>query len=195
MKRKGLTLIELLVVVAVLSILGVSLYTVFNSGVDAWDAAVERLEIYQTARFVLGQMSRELSSAFVGGGAMFTGADGVEGSGNRGDLIWFTMRHGDTIHTLLYSHDSWWKNQPDPILWRRSDEGTNISEDFVDIDLASNLSSIDFFYWNNGTRTSDWLTDTILPDAVDIEIGLVDSDGNAYQFETTVYLPNSETGG
>ena len=108
-----MTLVEVLVVVAVLSILGVSLYTVFKSGADAWEAAVERLEVYQNARFVLDQMTRELAEAItptaqLGSGPAFRGRD--RDNFDDADEITFATNYSDSIYTIHYQTILVWQS-------------------------------------------------------------------------------------
>jgi prepilin-type N-terminal cleavage/methylation domain-containing protein len=218
MKRKGLTLIELLVVVAVLSILGVSLYTVFNSGVDAWDAAVERLEIYQNTRFVLDRMTRELSGAFVDEGAIVTLSGAVPASatapifwsdrnivaGHAVQEVLLAIVTADCIYKIKYQ-TGWNAEEEIFVLQRYYVENPNnfgfsgISGEawkFSGTLLVDNFY-MEFYDGNTEAWRQEWLAMKckILPQAVKIILTMQDDDGNTYPFETIVYLPNSETGG
>ncbi len=205
-KNKGFTLVEVLVVVTILSVLVLSLYTVFKSGVDAWSKSEAHLEIFQNARVILDQISRELPGAFVGGDAEFTGNDGV--GENSSDTLEFITNFGDSIYKLKYELAA------DNILERKYiedppnyanidyenavDEDDGIEEGIVEFGFK--VSDIQFSYlplgsvdWSSAQPT--W-SGTTLPEAVEIEIRLKenpdDDDARAHHFETIVYLPNSE---
>lgn len=200
-KYNGLTLIELLVVMAVSTILFISLYTVFKSGADAWSKAKARLEIYQNARVVLDQLSRELPGAFVDAtNATFTGVNGTDDD----DTVEFVTRLGDSIYKLKYQLDpdtnkkillrKYIKDPPD---YTNTDYENVLNEpDGIEegiVDFGFNINKINFRYYK--TSISDWTIDgtwsdtTTLPEAVKIELELVDSEGKTYPFETKVWIP------
>jgi prepilin-type N-terminal cleavage/methylation domain-containing protein len=209
-KCNGLTLIEILVVIAVSGILFISLYTVFKSGADAWSKAKARLEIFQNARVVLDQLSRELPGAFVDAtSATFTGEDGdsdplVDGSP---DKLEFITNFGGTIYKLKYELDpdtnkkillrKYIKDPPD---YANTDyenvlnEDDGIEESIVDFGFK--MDNINFYYWDEVTSSwtidGTWSDTAKLPKAVKIEIECIDSENKKYPFETVVYLPNSE---
>ncbi|MFC1704069.1 type II secretion system protein J [Candidatus Omnitrophota bacterium] len=70
MKRKrallifssGLTLIELLISLTIFSVVTISLYSTFSSGVSVWRKSDEANRIYQEARLALDQIAREIKS-------------------------------------------------------------------------------------------------------------------------------------
>lgn len=199
-KNKGLTLIETVVVVAVLSVLSLSLYIVFKSGMDAWSRSDTRLEVFQNARVILGQISRELRGAFVGGDAVFAGADG---GGSSPDEIEFATAIGNSIYQLKY----WIDAGSTPNVFTREyeedpDFGAGITwEEPIAFNEAGDdvrVSNIQFEYWDDEagpaawTGDGDWTDTGRLPAEVKIILTLEDSNTDTYQFETKVYLPNSE---
>jgi prepilin-type N-terminal cleavage/methylation domain-containing protein len=62
--RKGFTIIELLVAGVILTILIGGVTAIFLAANRSWRQTEARLEIYQNARDALGQISRELTTAF-----------------------------------------------------------------------------------------------------------------------------------
>lgn len=191
---KGLTLLEVLIVVTVLSVLSLSLYTVFKSGVEAWSKSETRLEIYQNARAILDQMSRELAGAFVGGDVEFRG---------EADELEFVTNYSDSIYKIKYElgDDNTLKRKyiENPVDYTSADyankENGPDGTDQGIIDFGFMINDIQFEYWDGDIWDDDWSSPNVLPGAVKVVIELVDSDDNAYPFETMVYLPNSETGG
>ncbi|MCM8797229.1 MAG: prepilin-type N-terminal cleavage/methylation domain-containing protein [Candidatus Omnitrophica bacterium] len=62
---KGLTLIELLIAVSILSIIILSLYSTFRSGLSSYEKIDFALETYQSARIVLNRLNSDLKNSFV----------------------------------------------------------------------------------------------------------------------------------
>ncbi|MBN1870937.1 MAG: prepilin-type N-terminal cleavage/methylation domain-containing protein [Candidatus Omnitrophica bacterium] len=201
MKNKdGLTLLEILIAISLLSILGVTINIAFKSGFDAWLTAQRRVEIYQDIRMSLDMLTRELPGAFVGGVGGFRGIE--EGSvtydgggfgpnyiGEDPDSIEFTTLVEGNIYQVRYYLDG--------TTMRRCHE-TN-PDDFADPvwdeinDIGTHINDFDIRYWNGSAWTSDgdWTTTGTLPDAVEITITGIDSEGNIFPFRTTLFLANS----
>ena len=65
---RGLTLVELLVAVAILSAVIGTMASSFYGSVRAWRSVERRLDLAQSGRTALAQISRELGSVWIGGG-------------------------------------------------------------------------------------------------------------------------------
>ncbi|MFH1857261.1 MAG: prepilin-type N-terminal cleavage/methylation domain-containing protein [Candidatus Omnitrophota bacterium] len=74
-KRCGFTLVELIIVMAIMGIFMTSLFAVFKNSLDAWKKSEAKLAVYQNARTILDQMSREIQTA------VFDPANGVHAKG------------------------------------------------------------------------------------------------------------------
>ncbi|NQT81510.1 prepilin-type N-terminal cleavage/methylation domain-containing protein [bacterium] len=61
--RRGFTLLELLAVMVILSMITVSLFTIFSQGSETWRRSGARTEAYLKARQILEMMSREIKGA------------------------------------------------------------------------------------------------------------------------------------
>jgi len=203
-KKSGLTLVELLVVMAVMSILISSLYTVFNSSMEAWSRSDMRLEVFQNARAVLDQMSRELAGAMIEGAAGFYG---VDGQGEVADSIEFVTFFDGALYQIKYT-----LNRGDNILVREYEKDPDdfANHIYTTTDFAGMIEDVSFQYWDPGVERNSfntwenkgldaWSSDTQLqlPRAVRIVIDMrstkMEEGGvNAYRFEDIVYLPNSE---
>jgi prepilin-type N-terminal cleavage/methylation domain-containing protein len=72
-QQLGFTLIELLVSAAILSVIGLAVYSVFAGGIGAWRKAQEFSSTYQTARLVLEDIAQELKNAVTISGPDFVG--------------------------------------------------------------------------------------------------------------------------
>ncbi len=200
-KNTGLTLIESLVVVAIMSVLAGSVYIVFKSGMDAWLKSEAHLEIYQNARAILDQLSRDLPGAFVeagatlGDGPVFKGVDG----GASPDYVIFTTNYADSFYTIGYVHDSFF-GQTNNVLRRPyiENQAFNNTLPWVWVDFGFKVSDIDFDYWDGSVwvGSGTWNNEDVLPGAVKVKLKLkekpTDDDAKAYRFETIIYLPNSE---
>lgn len=64
-KQKGFSLIEILVAFGIMAILTIVLASVFNSASKAFSITDKKTELYQNARIVLDQISREVRTAMV----------------------------------------------------------------------------------------------------------------------------------
>lgn len=74
---RGFTLIELLISLAIFSVIAVSLYSVFNTGLFSYRRIRESLSVYQTARKVFNRINLDLKNcfAFCDDEAKFQGKD------------------------------------------------------------------------------------------------------------------------
>lgn len=61
--RRGFTLTEILAVIAILSLITVSLFTMFQQGTEVWRQSSARTEAYIKARQILDMMAREIKGA------------------------------------------------------------------------------------------------------------------------------------
>jgi prepilin-type N-terminal cleavage/methylation domain-containing protein len=64
-RPRGFTLLELLAVMSILSIIGVSLFTIFRQGTEVWRRSSARTEAYLKGRQILEMMAREIKGAVV----------------------------------------------------------------------------------------------------------------------------------
>ena len=204
-KNRGLTLIEVLVVVAITSILAVSLYVVFKSGMDAWSGSEGRLDVFQNARVALDQISRELPGAFVGGGAKFNLTAGA--AAGDPDTLEFVTEFGDDIYEIKYELITGsilqrkYSRNPDDYSVPNYEDFANDDTDVVE--LSPYVTDIQFSHWDTGipdwsdTATS-WSDENVLPKAIKVEITLRQNpkdktaDVKVRSFETVIYLPNSK---
>ncbi|MDD5679695.1 MAG: prepilin-type N-terminal cleavage/methylation domain-containing protein [Candidatus Omnitrophica bacterium] len=209
-KNSGLTLVETMVALTILSILSLSVYTIFKSGIDAWSKSEERLEVYQDARVVLDQISRELVGAFADGAdAKLEGLDG----GAAADTLTFVTNFSDSLYKIRYelitdavytSKKALQRGYIDYSVDTGVDYTSAVSHlvTFVPATKEIAVSNIKFQYlpvMTAPTGLADWAgavttwTDTALPEAVKIILTFQDATGRDRTFETIVYLPNSET--
>jgi prepilin-type N-terminal cleavage/methylation domain-containing protein len=72
-KEQGFTLIELVVSLTIFSVISLSVYSSFASGISVWRKAQEFSSVYQTARLLLDHMAMELKNAVKVFGTEFNG--------------------------------------------------------------------------------------------------------------------------
>jgi len=64
MKSRGFTLTEVLIAVAIFSLIGLTLYSAFQTGFTSYSRINNSLDVYQKARIVLSRMELDLKNAF-----------------------------------------------------------------------------------------------------------------------------------
>ncbi len=200
--------------ITILSVLALSVYIVFKSGLDAWSKSESRLDIYQNARVALDQMSREIAGAFsVTGVPVFQGADG---GGTSPDTLIFLTNFGDSVYRVKYKLDTGSKvlkryyidyTASFSASYADDPEASGKSIDFVSPTKRAMVSDMQFQYlpltaspagmadWSGSGVQASWPGSNpadSLPEALKIVLTLKDANNKNYVFETIVYLPNSE---
>jgi len=89
--KKGFTLVEIIITMAILALFMTSLVTVFRNSLNAWKKSEARLAVYQNARLVLEQISREVAYAVSDEacGIMFLGLEEGSGKNSSKDELYF----------------------------------------------------------------------------------------------------------
>ncbi len=64
-QKKGFTLIELLISAAIFSIIVLSIYSAFQTGILSYNKLDSSFDLYQTARIVFNKIERDLRNSFV----------------------------------------------------------------------------------------------------------------------------------
>ncbi len=80
--RRGFTLTEILAVIAILSLMVVSLFTMFQQGSGVWRLSAARTEAYMKARQILDMIAREIRGAVLVTAARGPKADPADTSAN-----------------------------------------------------------------------------------------------------------------
>jgi len=204
--KKGVTLMELLVVLALLSIVSLSLFTIFRTATESYSKGDARTQAYQNARAALEQMARDVK------GAMMDDAIPIDMEGtsttlffvspneNSGDMdlceLGYWIRTSD--NTLMRHIDIADKNDSPPLDFdfdtpSRSYEETDVFDRY---ELALYIPRLELEYYDGTTWTNIWDTATVntsLPSAVKITIDAGDEKGQETNtFSTVVYLPNAK---
>lgn len=107
-RSPAFTLIELLIAVTIFSVIAVSVYSVFSTGVRLWDRANPMIEANQSVRFFLNSLSSDLKNSvrYLPDGANFEGGSKavsfmalVSGQGG-------PTSHGTELARISYYYDA-----------------------------------------------------------------------------------------
>ena len=71
--KKGFTLIELLIALFLIAVISTAFLGLFKRGGLVWQMGERRVQSFQNARIILGQLTRELSAVYVGPDNNFDG--------------------------------------------------------------------------------------------------------------------------
>ena len=63
MKKKAFTLVEVMIVIAILGILSIGVISLFKSTRDLWDYSDQQVDVQQSARNALNEMSKYIKQA------------------------------------------------------------------------------------------------------------------------------------
>lgn len=77
MKTKGLTLLELLIAVSIFSLVALSLYAAFQSGIRTYERMDSSFDVYQALRVVMNRLELDLKNSFsyLRGDSKFIGSE------------------------------------------------------------------------------------------------------------------------
>lgn len=182
-KIKAVTLVELLVAMAILVLLVLILYSVFNISLRGWNKSDNMLQAAEIARIVLERMTREIASAIIKSGSNQFYCVGYNrsspsgfrtNSSNLGDEFYFiaALNPGDDNQSDLCEAGYWLNSRgtigtEDDSLMRfyvTDDRKIDASPDF-DFDFSSggsdelsiNITELKFLYYDqSGTEYTTW---------------------------------------
>ena len=205
---KGFTLLEILVAISIVGIIMAAVYGAYTSNMEGIQAARGNSQISQTARIIFDRMSKDLQSAYLGGGfsnrlALGMVAENREINGRAADQIDFTaLSHlpstENGLQTDLCELGYPLKEDQDhgPFILYRRDSG------IVDDDLGSGgrveelarmVAGLDIkFQGKSGSEFEDWNTfeephKNTLPSLVQIRLILKDKQGREHTYITSVH--------
>jgi len=205
---KGFTLLEILVAISIVGIIMAAVYGAYTSNLEGIQAARGSSQLSQTARIVFDRMSKDLESAYLGGGfskklAFGMVADDEEIDGRPADKIDFTalshlVSQENGLQTDLCELGYSIKEDPanGPFILYRRDSG------IVDDDLGSGgrveelarmVAGLDLkFQDKSGSEFEDWNTledphKNTLPSLVQIRLILKDKQGREHTYITSVH--------
>jgi prepilin-type N-terminal cleavage/methylation domain-containing protein len=209
MRNKSFTLVELLISLAIFSVVILSIYSAFGTGITSYNRIDSAFTLYQRARVILKRMELDLNNGFVysplGPETKFKGSEKT--------LEFFTVAdifQEDKIYSqvcrIKYSLNN-------DILTRTSYQGLaalETPEGITPDELASDVKDITFAYayWNREANKLDWENNwpreqeisspASLPLAVKITLSLIEKDKHGKQlgavsFSKTVPLNGVES--
>lgn len=190
--KKGFTLIEILIAMAILTIFIGSLFVVFKNSLEVWKKSEARLTVYQNARIVLEQMSREINCALVNDstGIKFVGFASGSGKKSQKDEIYFTASFENSGQYDLCTI-GYWLDEGDKELMhylQRSMANNPLDFDFENLSSASignrssqlglNVTDLQFRFQYRNSSSSWAVTETAAWDSGADNITNYDSAGN-----------------
>lgn len=210
-KSCGFTLIELLIATSIFSIIILSIYSAFQTGILSYRKVDSAFETYQTARIALNRMELDLKNSFV------YKTDDSRFHGTNTSVDFFSVvdyYKEDKLNTDICRIKYEWA-EDEKILKRTCYTGLDALKETpeapIETELSSAVKEFSFHYFykdQNGTITpSDSWPDSIadqtvqdsqkqkLPLAVKIKLSLIEknkSEENATEFNKTVSLPLGE---
>ena len=87
-KARGFTFIELLIAVSIFAVVAIALYSTFFAGISVWKRSGEDGNIYQDARFVFDDITKDLKNSLYGGEDE---KSAFAFSGNAQEIIFITL--------------------------------------------------------------------------------------------------------
>lgn len=198
-KKIGFTLLEVMVALFLTAIIIATLATAFNTGLRAYRQGKDLIEITRKGQLVLGQMTKELSSAMMGANITFEGnansiyfmAPIAENSDL--DLCEVGYLYNGTgreinRHYLTYGGANGTFEYPNGIV--NFSGGSGIRKNF-----CSNITVFNLRYHNGASWAATWSNTSRLPTMVEASVTIEGKYGSPRQtktFLTWVYLPYSD---
>ncbi|MBU1870243.1 MAG: prepilin-type N-terminal cleavage/methylation domain-containing protein [Candidatus Omnitrophica bacterium] len=185
--KMGFTLVELLLSAAILSIIMISLYAAFNTGLLSYKKIDSAFSVFQSARIILNRMERDIANTFAykNDDSGFTGAQNGLDFFSIIDFYSSEGRMDPSVCRIRYELDS---NSLKRYLLKGSDSLNDSNEKIEEI-LCANIQSFILKYAAPSTGTTNpyewqdsWPNDTdpqqkkSLPLAVKIELGISEGD-------------------
>jgi len=201
-RKKAFTLIEILISVTVVSLIGVTLYSVFANGINAWRRGNENGNYERNIRFTSEKIARELRNVFKFSEIAFEGTedsvmfpalilskpnydeDNTKAHYEVGRIAYFYDKGKD----VLYREE---KVFPEVVNEEKIDEGKV---------LIQNLSKLEFnyCYLDNATGTYKWKNDwkkeeqDSIPQAVKMKLSFKKGVAKEDEFSRIIFIPIGE---
>lgn len=186
--EKGLTLIELLIVTAILSLVSLTIYSTFNSGIKIWQRVNRKISEEDLGIF-FDKFASDLRNSFKFTGLNFSGRDDII---EFPTLVNSLTLHKRTVGKVIYFYDSGTK-----ILSRKQKDFAQIYNDEEGSiqQLIKNIKSLKFQYYLYDEEKKEYIwqdewSNEELPLAIKIELGF-DDGVQINNFTQTVSIPVS----
>ncbi len=185
---KSFTLIELLIATAIFTVVIVSVYSAFTSGLFGYRNINNAINTYQSARLVLGRMNQDIRNSFA------YWEDDTKFIGAPGNLSFLTLADtykGDKL-TMEYAFLRYSLSDNKLMrLCRKGADALKSDSDTVAQQMRADVTELSFGYIDYDDKTKslkepvgEWKDTKRLPAAVKINLAI-----NGEQFERTVFLP------
>jgi len=185
-EKRGFTLIELLITVSIFSVIALSLYSVFNTGLFSYRRIKESLSVHQAARKIFSRISLDLKNSFAFSDveARFVG---------KGNEIAFLSLVGGSFSSVSYRLEQGKLLR----LCKKDSESLNSIQPRI---IAKQITDLNFSYafLTGDERFYDWKDDwgeeerDKIPLAVKIKLILKEKlpkETRDVEFEKVVFLP------
>ena len=191
--KKGFTLIELLITTAIISLVGIAVYSVFASGIRVWQNSNENRSYERKIRLFSEKLARELRNTFKFSDISFKGTE---------DSIAFAalVENNQDVENLYYQvgRISYFLNEENVFLKKQETYPETFQEEELGkIDeLITGVSGLTFSYCYLDNATGDykwkddWRTEEqdSLPQAVKIELVFKSESGEEATFDKTIFI-------
>lgn len=188
-KKAGLTFVEMLIVVAMIAMISLAIYSVFNSGAKIWQKINKNI-LKEDLNIFLDKFSSDLRNCFK--------FKGIEFYGTEDELHFASIVDSDNIADntpgeIVYSYNAWSKS----ILRQQRD----FSQLYLDSSgrvqhILDGVVSVRFLYYfyeqkkNKFLWVDEWIDKDTLPVAVRVELELEDAD-SIKKYIRTIYIPSA----
>ncbi len=203
-KNRGFTLIELLIAALIFSIVILSIYSAFQTGILSYRKVDSAFEVYQAARIIFNRMESDLKNSF----AYKTDNSGFQGANTSVDFFSVVDYYKeDKLNTDIYRIKYGWA-EAEKILKRACYRGPDALKENMEQEaeeLAPDIEKISFQYadkpddwqdsWPIKKGEDDLTQQKTLPLAVKIILSLTEKSGKekATEFTKVVSLPLSKS--
>ena len=192
--KKGFTLIELLITTAIISLVGIAVYSVFASGIKVWQSGNKSSTYERNIRLVSEKLSRELRNTF-----KFPNIS-LEGTG---DSVAFAalIKNNQDVENPHYQvgRVTYFLNQENVFSKKQETYPETFQEEKLGKieELITDVSKLVFSYCylDNATGDYKWKDEwkpeeqDSLPQAVKIELVFKPESGQESEFSKTIFIP------
>ena len=140
-KNKALTLVELLIASSIFVLVMTTIYSAFHTGMFGYRNIDENINVYQTARLILGRINLDLRNSFV------YSADESKFEGESNKLRFLTLvdsyQGNQIVQDYAFVSYEWEKNKLMRVC-RKNKESLNEESEIPSEEMASDIDGINF---------------------------------------------------
>lgn len=190
---KALTLVELLIASSIFVVVIVTIYSAFHSGIFGYRNIEETLDVYQTARSILGRINLDLRNSFA------YSEDETKFVGEKNKISFLTLvdtyRQDKIVQDYAFVSCKLGDDNKLVRLCRKNQEALKEDSEIQPEEMADNVEKLNFTYFYFDTADSklkerdSWDDPKNLPVAV--KVSLTIKAKLEQKFERTIYLPKA----